>query len=91
MANKDNAGALFKNKKKLTDAHPDYTGSVTVEGKDYMLSAWVNTGQQSGEKYFALKLTPKAATIPIPEPTPAQVLASAQPTTVPDPVDDLPF
>ena len=89
MANKDNAGALFKNKKKLTDQHPDYTGSVTIEGKDFMLSAWVNTGQQSGEKYFALKLTPKAATIP--EPTPAQVLASAHPATVPDPVDDLPF
>lgn len=89
MANKDNSGALFKNKKKATDQHPDYTGNINIDGKEYYLSAWVNTGQQSGEKYFALKLTPKAATIP--EPTPAQVLASAHPATIADPVEDLPF
>ena len=87
MANKDNAGALFKNKKKLTDQHPDYTGSVTIEGKDFMLSAWVNTGQQSGEKYFALKLTPKAATAPATTTAPTQ----SQTSTIADPVDDLPF
>lgn len=90
MADNKNGGALFKNQKKATDQHPDYTGNINIDGREYYLSAWVNESARTGQKYFAIKATPKAATIPIPEPTPMQVL-SAHPATVPDPVDDLPF
>ena len=38
---KDNSGVLFKNDKKETDKHPHYKGNITVDGKDYWLSAWV--------------------------------------------------
>ena len=84
MENNKNSGALFRNDKKLTDQHPDYTGNITIEGKEYYLSAWVNESARTGQKYFALKATPKAAT------TTAQP-AQPQTSTVPDPVDDLPF
>ena len=84
--NNKNGGVLFKNDKKATDQHPDYTGNITIDGKEYYLSAWVNESARTGQKYFALKTTPKAATVP------ATTTAPAQPvTTVPDPVDDLPF
>jgi len=39
--NKDLSGVLFKNDRKETERHPDYTGNMTVKGVDYWLSAWV--------------------------------------------------
>ena len=40
-APKENTGALFKNKDKKEDKHPDYKGSVTIAGADYWQSAWI--------------------------------------------------
>lgn len=56
MANfvpKNLSGALFKNKRKTTDRHPDYTGNASIEGTEYQISAWLNTSK-SGEKYMSL-------------------------------------
>jgi uncharacterized protein (DUF736 family) len=46
-------GVLFKNTKKKTDKHPDYTGSCEIEGVKYWLSAWVRE-TKDGEKYFSM-------------------------------------
>jgi hypothetical protein len=35
-----NRGKIWPNKKKDTDKHPDFTGSLNVDGKDYWVSAW---------------------------------------------------
>ncbi len=35
-----NRGSIWKNDKKETENHPDFTGSINVEGKEYWLSAW---------------------------------------------------
>jgi hypothetical protein len=35
-----NRGAIWKNDKKETDKHPDFTGSLNVDGHDYWVSAW---------------------------------------------------
>lgn len=35
-----NRGSIWPNKKKETDRHPDFTGSVNVDGVDYWVSAW---------------------------------------------------
>jgi hypothetical protein len=42
MAEYDNTnrGAIWKNKKKETEKHPDFTGSLNVDGHDYWVSAW---------------------------------------------------
>ena len=88
MADNKNSGALFRNDKRATEQHPDYTGNITIEGKEYYLSAWVNESARTGQKYFALKATPKAANAP------ATTTAPAQPrpgVVVADPIDDLPF
>jgi len=57
---KDNSGALFKNKKKTTETHADYTGSITFEGRECWLKAWIKTSK-AGEKYMSLSVTPKEA------------------------------
>lgn len=88
MSENKNSGALFRNDKRATEQHPDYTGNITIEGKEYYLSAWVNESARTGQKYFALKATPKAATAPTATTAPAQ---PSQTTTIADPVDDLPF
>lgn len=35
-----NRGAIWKNEKKTTENHPDFTGSLNVGGVDYWVSAW---------------------------------------------------
>ena len=35
-----NRGSIWGNDRKETDKHPDFTGSLNVEGKEYWVSAW---------------------------------------------------
>jgi len=35
-----NRGAIWKNERKETETHPDFTGSLNVAGVDYWVSAW---------------------------------------------------
>ncbi len=56
---KNNKGVLFKNKKKETEKHPDYTGSATINNQEFWLSAWVNKAKDSGESYMSISYNPK--------------------------------
>jgi uncharacterized protein (DUF736 family) len=58
----ENRGSLSKNKRKEQDNHPDYTGSINVDGRDYWLNGWLKTNGQTGEKFFSLSVKPKEAT-----------------------------
>ncbi len=53
-----NSGALFKNDKKKTSSHPDYTGQLDVEGTEYWLSAWINKSA-AGKTYMKIKINEK--------------------------------
>lgn len=35
-----NRGSIWRNEKKDSDKHPDFTGSLNVDGTDYWVSAW---------------------------------------------------
>jgi hypothetical protein len=35
-----NRGQIWRNEKKQTDNHPDFTGSLNVNGVEYWVSAW---------------------------------------------------
>ena len=43
MSNYDNTnrGAIFKNDHKTEEKHPDYRGTINVDGNDKQISLWV--------------------------------------------------
>jgi uncharacterized protein (DUF736 family) len=51
-----NKGALFQAKERKTEKHPNMTGKVNIDGKDFSLAAWSNISKK-GEKYLALKVS----------------------------------
>jgi len=54
---RDNSGVLFKNDRKKTDNHPDYTGSCMVNGVEYWMNAWIKEGKSG--KFMSFSFKPK--------------------------------
>jgi hypothetical protein len=63
-----NSGMLARNDKKETEKHPDFKGSINVDGVEYWLSAWVKEGKpggkMAGRKFFSLSVSPKEQSAP---------------------------
>ena len=59
MSQYDNttSGVLFKNDRKESEKHPDYTGKINVNGEEFWLSAWIKSGQRG--KFMSLSVKRK--------------------------------
>jgi hypothetical protein len=55
---KELSGSMFKNQKKLTEQHPNMTGSAMIAGVEYWVSAWTKT-DKNGNKWQSLSFTRK--------------------------------
>jgi hypothetical protein len=55
---KPNTGSLFVNDKKENEKHPDRTGSINIDGKEYWLNGWLKESAK-GVKYLSLSVKPK--------------------------------
>ena len=75
---KENTGALFPNKNKKEDKHPDYTGKALITpdmvGKEIQIAGWIND-DKSGGKYMGLVFS---------EYKPKQTMEYTTTTTAPD-------
>lgn len=49
-----NRGILFRNDRKDTEQHPDYTGKLNIEGQEHYLSAWLREGKKG--KFLSLSI-----------------------------------
>jgi len=83
MADYDNTnrGSIWKNDKKETEKHPDFTGSLNVNGVDFWVSGWKRRADQN-EKAPALSFSIKAKDDTSSQSKPVS-------NSKPDPMDDL--
>ena len=42
----ENRGNLFVNEKKQKDSHPDFQGTININGKEWALAAWNKEGNR---------------------------------------------
>lgn len=54
-----NRGILSRNTRREKDTHPEYTGSINIEGREYWLSGWVNEKKDGSGKFFSLSVKAK--------------------------------
>jgi hypothetical protein len=54
---RENSGVLFKKDRRESEQSPDYTGSATIGGVEFRLSAWIKTGANG--KFMSLAFTAK--------------------------------
>ena len=78
-----NRGSIWPNDKKLTEKHPDFTGSLNIEGVDYWVSAW-KRAPDANPKAPSLSFSVKRK-----DEKPAQ--QAPQATNMPDFDDPIPF
>lgn len=87
-----NTGILSRNERKEKDTHPDLSGSINVEGKEYWLSAWSKKGKSGkleGKTFFSLSVKPKETREEAKREKPADKPAAGGGSF--DPEDDIPF
>ena len=44
---RDLSGAIFKNEKRTTDNHPQFTGKALIDGVEYWVSGWTKKDKNS--------------------------------------------
>jgi uncharacterized protein (DUF736 family) len=49
-----NTAVIFKNNKKENEKHPDYRGTINVDGRELEISLWVKDGKAG--KFFSGKI-----------------------------------
>lgn len=48
-----NRWTLFKNDRKDSDKHPDYNGTLNVDGVEFWISGWIKEGKR-GKFFFRI-------------------------------------
>ena len=49
-----NTAVIFKNNKKENEKHPDYRGTINIDGRELEISLWIKEGKAG--KFFSGKI-----------------------------------
>lgn len=49
---KENSGSAFKNTRKASETHADYTGDCLIDGQEYWINTWVKK-DKNGNPWFS--------------------------------------
>lgn len=80
-----NRGTLSRNEKKTEDRHPDFSGQINVDGRDYWLSGWIKERKDGSGRFFSLSVRRK-------DEKPQGVRpSSSESARIADMTDDIPF
>lgn len=84
-----NRGSIWKNEKKEKDSHPDFTGSLNVDGVEYWVSAWKKKpGASEKAPSLSFSIQPKQEAR---QPAQSQPKPNRPSSTVVDESDDIPW
>ena len=50
---------LSRNERRESDRHPEFTGSINIDGVEYWLNAWVQERKDGSGKFFSGSVKPK--------------------------------
>jgi len=56
-------GRLFRNARKRHPRHPDYTGTLTLEGRTFNLAGWEQTALTTGDRFVSFEAIERAAPV----------------------------
>jgi hypothetical protein len=56
---RNNSGILFKNERRDRDTSPDYRGTITIEGVQFWMSAWIREGKKGKFLKLSVQLKEK--------------------------------
>ncbi|WP_285294487.1 hypothetical protein [Aureimonas altamirensis] len=55
----ENTGIISRNPRKSEAKHPDITGTITIEGREYFLDGWMRERKDGSGKFYSLKAKAK--------------------------------
>ena len=56
----ENRGAMWRNTRKQSDTHPDLSGSINIDGKEYWISGWTKKeGAADSAPVVSMSVRPK--------------------------------
>jgi hypothetical protein len=56
-----NRGIFGRNERKTQDTHPDFTGSLNVNGQEFWLDGYKQTRKDGSGSFISLRVKPKEA------------------------------
>jgi len=54
-----NKGILSRNDNRTLDTHPEFKGSINIEGREFWLSGWIKERKDGSGRFFSLSVKPK--------------------------------
>lgn len=60
MAERYNSGGCWFNQERKSEKHPQYSGTINVEGVEYFIDTWVkDSNRNEGEKFLSFSVKRK--------------------------------